>query len=56
LGLPAKKDFAIAEGVTYVSSAYTHPMPIAAAEARRIEHGLPFVRLLDFASGNCPAR
>lgn len=33
--LPARKDFAIPEGVTYINSAYTHPIPIAAAEALR---------------------
>ncbi len=32
---PAKKDFTIPEGVTYINSAYTHPMPIVAAEALR---------------------
>jgi selenocysteine lyase/cysteine desulfurase len=35
LELPRKKDFDIAEGYTYISGAYTHPMPIAAAEAYR---------------------
>jgi selenocysteine lyase/cysteine desulfurase len=40
--LPAKSDFAIPEGLTYINSAYTHPMPIAAAEAVR--------RYLDFRS------
>lgn len=33
--LPAKSDFAIPDGLTYINSAYTHPMPIAAAEAVR---------------------
>lgn len=33
--LPAKRDFAIPKGVTYINSAYTHPMPIAAAKAAR---------------------
>ena len=33
--LPAKRDFAIPEGVTYINSAYTHPIPIATAEAMR---------------------
>jgi selenocysteine lyase/cysteine desulfurase len=33
--LPRKADFNIAEGYTYISGAYTHPMPIAAAEACR---------------------
>lgn len=31
--LPAKSDFAIPEGVTYINSAFTHPMPVAAAQA-----------------------
>jgi selenocysteine lyase/cysteine desulfurase len=35
LALPAKNDFAIPEGVTYLSSAFTHPMPSAAARALR---------------------
>lgn len=30
---PRKADFNIAEGFTYISGAFTHPMPIAAAEA-----------------------
>ena len=33
--LPRKQDFAIADGYTYINGAYTHPMPIAAAEAYR---------------------
>lgn len=33
--LPAKKDFAITDGVTYINGAYTHPMPKAAVEAVR---------------------
>jgi selenocysteine lyase/cysteine desulfurase len=33
--LPAKGDFAIPEGVTYTNSAFTHPMPVAAAQAAR---------------------
>lgn len=33
--LPAKQDFAIPAGVTYLNSAYTHPMPLAAAAALR---------------------
>jgi selenocysteine lyase/cysteine desulfurase len=33
--LPAKTDFAIPEGVTYINSAFTHPMPIAAAQGVR---------------------
>lgn len=33
--LPAKREFAIPKGVTYINSAYTHPMPIVAAEAAR---------------------
>lgn len=33
--LPAKQDFAIPEGLTYINSAYTHPMPIASAAALR---------------------
>ena len=32
---PRKADFNIAEGYTYISGAYTHPLPIAAAEAYR---------------------
>jgi selenocysteine lyase/cysteine desulfurase len=35
LGLPAKQDFAIPDGVTYLNSAYTHPMPVAAMAALR---------------------
>lgn len=34
-GIPRRQDFAIAEGYTYINGAYTHPMPIAAAEAYR---------------------
>jgi selenocysteine lyase/cysteine desulfurase len=34
-GFPRKSDFAIAEGYTYLSGAFTHPMPVAAAEASR---------------------
>ena len=30
---PRKGDFAIPEGLTYINGAYTHPLPIAAAEA-----------------------
>ncbi|MGB8061477.1 MAG: aminotransferase class V-fold PLP-dependent enzyme [Candidatus Sulfotelmatobacter sp.] len=33
--LPAKSDFAIPAGVTYINSAYTHPMPVAGAAALR---------------------
>jgi selenocysteine lyase/cysteine desulfurase len=33
--LPRKNDFAIPAGLTYINGAYTHPMPIAAAEAIR---------------------
>ncbi len=33
--LPAKDDFSIPEGVTYINCAYTHPMPVAAANALR---------------------
>jgi selenocysteine lyase/cysteine desulfurase len=32
---PRKADFAIEEGYTYISGAFTHPMPIAAAQAYR---------------------
>jgi selenocysteine lyase/cysteine desulfurase len=32
---PRKRDFAIADGFTYINGAYTHPMPLAAAEAYR---------------------
>ena len=35
--LPRKSDFAIPEGLTYINGAYTHPMPIGAAEAVRKE-------------------
>ena len=31
--LPAKSDFSIPEGLTYINCAYTHPMPKVAAEA-----------------------
>jgi selenocysteine lyase/cysteine desulfurase len=33
--LPRKRDFAFAPGWTYISGAFTHPMPIAAADAYR---------------------
>lgn len=33
--LPAKQDFSIPEGVTYLNSAYTHPIPTAGLEALR---------------------
>ncbi|MBV9301061.1 MAG: aminotransferase class V-fold PLP-dependent enzyme [Acidobacteriaceae bacterium] len=33
--LPAKSDFAIPPGITYLNSAYTHPMPLAARESLR---------------------
>ncbi|MFZ0332701.1 MAG: aminotransferase class V-fold PLP-dependent enzyme [Candidatus Acidiferrales bacterium] len=33
--LPAKNDFAIPEDVTYINSAFIHPMPVAAAQALR---------------------
>ncbi len=33
--LPAKRDFAIPEGLTYLSSAFAHPMPVASARALR---------------------
>ncbi len=33
--LPRKSDFAIPEGLTYINGAYTHPVPIGAAEAIR---------------------
>jgi selenocysteine lyase/cysteine desulfurase len=33
--LPAKGDFAIPDGVTYINCAYTHPLPLAAVEAAR---------------------
>ena len=32
---PRKSDFNLAAGYTYISGAYTHPMPVAAAEAMR---------------------
>jgi selenocysteine lyase/cysteine desulfurase len=34
-GFPRTTDFAIADGYTYLSGAFTHPMPVAAAEAYR---------------------
>ena len=34
-GFPRKTDFAFEKGWTYISGAYTHPMPIAAADAYR---------------------
>ncbi len=34
-GFPRKADFNLVEGYTYISGAFTHPMPIAAAEAYR---------------------
>jgi selenocysteine lyase/cysteine desulfurase len=33
--LPTKDDFAIPNGMTYINSAYTHPMPVAALESLR---------------------
>jgi selenocysteine lyase/cysteine desulfurase len=45
--LPRKQDFAIADGYTYINGAYTHPMPLAAAQAyhaavdRRSRLGFP---------------
>lgn len=33
--LPAKRDFLIPEGVTYLNCAYTHPIPTAGLEALR---------------------
>lgn len=33
--LPVKQDFAIPDGLTYINSAYTHPMPVAVATAVR---------------------
>lgn len=33
--LPAKRDFSIPEGLTYLNCAYTHPIPIAGLEALR---------------------
>ena len=32
---PRKSDFAIPDGLTYINGAYTHPLPIASAEAMR---------------------
>ena len=32
-GFPRRADFSIAEGYTYISGAYTHPMPLVAAAA-----------------------
>jgi len=34
-GFPRKADFAFEKGVTYLSGAFTHPMPIASADAYR---------------------
>ena len=34
-GFPRKADFAIPAGLTYINGAYTHPMPIVAANAMR---------------------
>ena len=34
-GFPRKSDFAIPTGLTYINGAYTHPMPIVAANALR---------------------
>jgi selenocysteine lyase/cysteine desulfurase len=34
-GFPRKGDFAFAKGTTYISGAFTHPMPLAAANAYR---------------------
>lgn len=34
-GLPAKRDFAIPDGITYLNCAYTHPIPKAGLEALR---------------------
>ena len=33
--LPRKGDFTIPEGLTYLNGAYTHPLPLAAADAMR---------------------
>ncbi|HXW91345.1 MAG TPA: aminotransferase class V-fold PLP-dependent enzyme [Terriglobales bacterium] len=35
VSLPTKSDFAMPAGVTYINSAYTHPMPLVAAAALR---------------------
>jgi selenocysteine lyase/cysteine desulfurase len=32
---PRKGDFAIPEGITFINSAYTHPLPVASAQAMR---------------------
>src|SRR3954454_12028547 len=34
-GFPRKADFAFEKGTTYISGAFTHPMPVAAANAYR---------------------
>ena len=44
---PRKADFRIAEGYTYLNGAYTHPMPLAAAEA--------YHRVVDRRSSLTPA-
>ena len=51
--LPAKADFTIPEQVTFINSAFTHPMPIAAAQAvrsyldYRAEPGLALTQSVD---------
>jgi len=52
-GFPRRADFTIADGVTYINGAFTHPMPKAAADAyraaveRRSTVGGPFVPTID---------
>ena len=51
--LPAKADFTIPEQVTFINSAFTHPMPTAAAQAvrsyldYRAEPGLALTQSVD---------
>lgn len=52
-GFPRKTDFTLADGVTYINGAFTHPMPTASADAyraavnRRSLVGGPFVPTAD---------
>ena len=54
--LPARQDFAIPQDLTYINSAFTHPMPIRAALAARryvdsrAEPGLPLTQNVDIRS------
>ena len=47
---PRKADFLIPDGLTYINSAYTHPMPKAGVEALRtyaLSRATPTVSLFD---------